>query len=78
MAKQTDKVVFKIFDARNSGAKRPHNCAICQAYKREIAKGNADALAFYKTHINDFVKKYGGATVVLPMNKKDKALPAAK
>ncbi len=79
MAKQNDKVVLKFFDAGNSGTpKRPHNCAICQAYKREMVKGNLDAMKFYKSHINEFVKKYGGATIVLPMNKKKAALPSDK
>jgi hypothetical protein len=78
LADKNEKVVFKIFDARNSGAKRAHNCNLCQIYKREIVKGNNDALVFYKDHINEFVKKYNGATIVLPINKKLKALPAQK
>ena len=65
----TNKVVLKIFDSRVSGEKRPHNCSICQAYKREIAKGNKDALEFYKQHINEWVRKYNGATIVIDANK---------
>ncbi len=70
-----EKVVLKIFDARVSGEKRPHNCNTCQAYKREIAKGNPDALEFYKAHINDWIRKYNGATIVLnAKSSKSKAL----
>ena len=65
VAGKPDKIVLKIFDARVSGEKRPHNCNTCQAYKREIAKGNSDALEFYKAHINDWIRKYNGATIVL-------------
>jgi hypothetical protein len=77
LSDKSEKVVLKIFDARNSGAKRAHNCNLCQIYKREIVKGNNDALVFYKDHINEFVKKYSGATIVLPINPKRKALPAS-
>jgi hypothetical protein len=60
----SDKVVLKIFDKKISGEKRTHNCDLCQAYKREAAKGDLDAIRFYKTHINYIVKKYGGVTLV--------------
>lgn len=60
-----DKIILKIFDRKVSGEKRAHNCNLCQIYKREIAKGSTDALQFYKDHINEIVKKYNGATIVL-------------
>lgn len=76
MKTKSDKIVLKIFDKSVSGEKRTHNCNICQAYKREIAKGNADALQFYKDHINEWVRKYNGVTIVLDNAERAKALPA--
>ena len=52
------KVVIKIFDRKNSTEKRPHTCSTCGIYKREIEKGNREALEFYeaqmlaKTYLN--------------------------
>ncbi len=65
MVQRKDKIILKIFDKRVSEEKRPHNCSLCQTYKREMKKGNKDALEFYKEHINEIVKKYNGATLVL-------------
>ena len=77
MKPKRDKIIVKIFDQKVSGEKRTHNCNICQAYKREIAKGNADALQFYKEHINEWVKKYNGVTIVLDnMPEQAKKIPA--
>jgi hypothetical protein len=67
--RSNDKIILKIFDRKVSGEKRSHNCSICQVYKREIAKGNKDALRFYKDHINEWVKKYNGVTIVLDAKK---------
>lgn len=72
----TNKIILKIFDKKVTGEKRPHNCSICQAYKREIIKGNKDALNFYKEHINEWVRKYKGVTIVLDANKMPEALTA--
>jgi hypothetical protein len=65
MKQKGDKLVLKIFDGKNGGERKPHVCSTCQAYKREIARGNTEALQFYKVHINEIIKKYGGVTVVL-------------
>ncbi len=73
-----NKVVLKIFDRRDGSEKRAHNCDLCQVYKREAAKGDRDALAFYKTHINQMVKKYKGITIVLDAKVAMDALPGAK
>ena len=78
MPKPSDKIVLKIFDKKVSGEKRSHNCNICQIYKREIAKGNTDAMVFYRDHINEFIKKYNGATLVFNVKPVRKALPPAK
>lgn len=78
MTKQNDKLILKIFDGNIGEPKRPHNCNICQIYKREIAKGNTDAMLFYREHINEFVKKYNGATLVFNVKPKRKELPSTK
>ena len=62
---KSDKMILKIFDSKVSGEKKPHNCPVCQVYKREIHKGNLEAFEFFKTHINDVVKKNNGATIIL-------------
>jgi hypothetical protein len=73
-----DKIVLKLYDKNVSGEKRPHNCSLCQIYKREILKGNTDALGFYRDHINEFVKKYNGATLVFNVKGVRKALASSK
>lgn len=70
-----NKIVLKVYDKSTSGEKRAHNCNLCQIYKREIVKGNKDALIFYRDHINEFVKKYNGATLVFNVKHKRQALP---
>jgi hypothetical protein len=75
MKERGDKLVLKIFDGKNGGERKPHVCSTCQAYKREIARGNTEALQFYKDHINDIIKRYGGVTVVLEGKLKANALP---
>ena len=70
-----DKVVLKIFDKKYGAAKRAHNCDLCQVYKREAAKGDVDAMKFYKEHINQIVKKYKGITIVLNAKQKLEMLP---
>jgi hypothetical protein len=60
----TDKVVLKVYKEGN-GEKRAHNCYLCQIYKREASNGDIEALQFYKTHLNQVVRKYGGITIVL-------------
>jgi hypothetical protein len=70
-----DKIVLKIFDEDRS-EKRAHNCYLCQIYKREAAKGDKDALAFYKSHLNSIVKKYRGVTIVLNAQRKPHVLTA--
>ncbi|MCL5430348.1 MAG: hypothetical protein M1504_02625 [Candidatus Marsarchaeota archaeon] len=64
MPKKNTKIVLKIFDSKEGEEKRAHNCYLCQIYKREIKKGNKDAYEFYRQHINEWVKKYKGATIV--------------
>ena len=79
MANKVDKVVLKIFDKKSGGfEKRPHNCDLCQVYKREAAKGDIDALRFYKDHINRMVKKYKGVTLVFDAKHQFYALSKAK
>ncbi len=72
-----NKIILKVYNKDTGEERRPHNCALCQVYKREISKGNTDALAFYRDHINEFVKKYNGATLVFKVKSTSKALPAA-
>ena len=69
-----DKLVLKIFGS-GGAERRAHNCYLCQIYKREAAKGDAEALSFYKSHINGIVRKYDGATIVFNMKRKVRALP---
>lgn len=73
-----DKVVLKIFNNKTGGEKRAHNCELCQVYKREAAKGNVDAIRFYKEHINQMVKKFGGITLVLDARQRLEMLPGKK
>lgn len=61
---------MKIFDKKFGHERRVHNCDLCQVYKREAAKGDIDALKFYKAHINRVVKKYGGVTLVFDAKTK--------
>lgn len=76
---KVDKVVLKIFDKKSGGwERRPHNCDLCQTYKREAAKGDMDALRFYKEHINQVVKKYKGVTLVFDAKQQFYALPSGK
>ncbi len=74
MIDKANKVVLKIFDKRSGHERRVHNCDLCQTYKREAAKGDMDALKFYKSHINHVVKKYGGVTLVFDAKKNLTAL----
>ena len=73
-----DKIVLKIFDSRDGSEKRAHNCDLCQTYKREAAKGNSDAIKFYKEHINQMVKKYKGITLVMDAKHSMGMLPGIK
>ena len=75
---KVDKVVLKIYDKKDGSEKRTHNCDLCQAYKREMAKGDTDAFNFYKLHINRMVKKYRGITIILDAKQAFDALPGAK
>jgi hypothetical protein len=59
------KIIFKVFDRKNSGEKRPHTCSTCAIYKREIAKGNREAFEFYKLHIMEVAKRNDGVTFIL-------------
>jgi hypothetical protein len=59
------KIIFKLFDRKKSGEKRPHTCSTCSIYKREIAKGNREAFEFYKLHIMEVAKRNDGVTFVL-------------
>ena len=72
-----NRIVLKVYDKSNSGEKRAHNCNLCQIYKKEIAKGDKDALIFYRDHINEFVKKYSGATLIFNVKQKRQALPVS-
>ncbi len=72
-----NKIVLKVYDKSISGEKRAHNCNLCQIYKREIAKGDKEALVFYRDHINEFVKKYNGATLIFNVKSKRQALPVS-
>jgi hypothetical protein len=72
-----NKIVLKVYDKSVSGEKRAHNCNLCQIYKREIAKGDKDALVFYRDHINEFVKRYNGATLVFNVKPKMRVLPVS-
>ncbi len=73
-----NKIVLKIFDKKTSREKRAHNCDLCQAYKREAAKGDLDAIRFYKSHINHVVKKYGGVTLIFDAKEKLPLLAPSK
>jgi hypothetical protein len=68
------KVVIKIFDRKNSTEKRPHTCSTCGIYKREIEKGNREALEFYEAHIRDVAHRNNGVTFVLYSRIKRKIL----
>jgi hypothetical protein len=68
------KIILKVFDSNTSEEKRPHTCSVCAVYKREIAKGNKEALKFYKDHISEVARKNNGVTVVLYGKTKNKML----
>ena len=72
------KVTIKIFDRKNSTEKKPHTCSICAVYKREIEKGNREALEFYKVHIRDVAQRNNGVTFVLYGKSKGYMLPGSK
>jgi len=72
----SEKIVVMIFDPKTSEGKRPHTCSVCVAYKREIAKGNKEALKFYKEHIEEIARKEKGVTVVLYGKTRKKILDA--
>ncbi len=61
----SEKIILKVFDSKTSEEKRPHTCSVCAVYKREIAKGNREALTFYKDHISEIARRNNGVTVVL-------------
>jgi hypothetical protein len=71
-----EKVILKFFDSHVSEEKKPHKCSTCAVYKREIQKGNLEALEFFKNHINDIVKRNNGATIVLDKQNGMKMLSA--
>jgi hypothetical protein len=73
----SEKIILKVFDAKTSEEKRPHTCSVCAVYKREIAKGNKEALKFYKDHIAEIARKNNGVTVVLYGKAKRKMLAGA-
>lgn len=72
--KKGDKVVLKFFDPETGSEKKLHNCSLCKIYKREVMKGNKEALKFYKDHINDMMHKFNGVTVEFYVNKKQQVL----
>ena len=74
----SEKIILKIFDPKTSEEKKPHTCSICAVYKREIAKGNRDALRFYKEHIAEVARKNNGVTVVLYGKMKKRLLEEMK
>lgn len=78
MAKKirSDKMILKFFDSRISDEKKPHKCPTCAVYRREIQKGNVEAMEFFKAHINEIVKKNNGATIVIDRQYGMKMLPA--
>ena len=51
---------------------------MCAVYKREIAKGNKEALKFYKEHIAEIARRDNGVTVVLYGKTKRKMLTGAR
>ena len=63
MAAKPSRIVLKVFDERLGGEKRLHTCSTCHAYKREIKKGNPEALEFYKQHINELARRQNGVTI---------------
>ena len=71
------KVIIKIFDRRDSTEKRPHTCSTCGIYKREIEKGNKEALEFYKAHLKDVAQRNNGVTFVLYSKVKKLMLQSA-
>ena len=72
------KVIIKIFDRKTSEEKKPHTCSVCGVYKREIEKGNKEALEFYKAHIKDVAQRNNGVTFVLYGKIKRLMMPSKK
>ncbi len=70
------KVIIKIFDRKTSEEKKPHTCSVCGVYKREIEKGNREALEFYKNHLKDVAQRNNGVTFVLYGKIKQYMLPS--
>ncbi len=73
----SEKIILKVFDAKTSEEKRPHTCSVCAIYKREITKGNKEALKFYKDHIAEVARRNNGVTVVLRGKARRKMLTGA-
>ena len=57
-----DKVIISLF---TQPGKKRHTCPTCEAYKREIKKGNREALEMYLKHIVQVAKNDGGNSLVI-------------
>lgn len=57
-----EKTIISLFT--EEGRKR-HTCIACESYKREIRKGNKEALIFYMQHIYDVARRGRGNTFVI-------------
>ena len=57
-----DKVIISLF---TQPGKKRHTCPTCEAYKREIKKGNKEALEMYLKHIVSVAKSDGGNSFVI-------------
>ena len=60
-----DKVIISLF---TQPGKKRHTCPTCEAYKREIKKGNKEALEMYLKHIVNVAKSDGGNSFVIKKN----------
>ncbi len=69
MPQVKEKTVISLF---TDNGRRIHTCLACESYKREIRKGNSEALTFYLKHIYYVAKRNNGSSFVVSNGRRIK------
>lgn len=69
MPKIKEKTIISLF---TDNGRKIHTCLACESYKREIRKGNSEALTFYLKHIYYIAKKSDGNSFVVSNGRRIK------
>lgn len=69
MPKIKEKTIISLF---TDNGRKIHTCLACESYKREIRKGNSEALTFYLKHIYYIAKKSNGNSFVVSNGRRIK------